>query len=462
MLRPQKLLALCGLIFSLSHRALAGFDSSASNNIAVYWGQNSINRPTGGQQRLSYYCANSPINIIPLAFLYTFKSPATTINFSNAGDNCTAFPGSQLLSCPQMEEDIQTCQTAHNKSLLLSIGGATYSEGGFASAAEAVQFAGTVWEMFGPKNESSTVERPFGEAVVDGFDIDLEGLATNMVDFVRELRRLMDADGKKRYYLSGAPQCVFPDAAMGEMMNEVGFDFVMVQFYNNDCGVDQFTAGGGEQAKFNFERWDQWARDESKNTGVKVLLGLAGSQGAANRGYVDGDVLKGVVEYSKGFGSFGGAMMWDMSQVYGNVGFLDSIQAALGSDGQSSGQASSLPPSQTASQTTSQTASQTASLPSSQLSSQLSSLLSSLVSSQTSFITVTTTVVVSATATEFQTEGTPSTTSTSATSTSGAAIPTGTLVPHWGTCGGQFFYGSTLCEPPYQCFEFSEFFSQCL
>ncbi|VBB84387.1 Putative Glycoside Hydrolase Family 18 [Podospora comata] len=457
MLRSRNLLALCGIILSLSNKVLAGFDPTASNNIAVYWGQNSISLTSGGQQRLSYYCANSPINIIPLAFLYTIKTPSTTINFANAGDNCTLFSGSQLLSCPQLEEDIQTCQTAHNKSILLSIGGATYTEGGFSSPAEAVQMAGAVWEMFGPKKEGSKVERPFGDAVVDGFDIDLEAVAVNMVDFVGELRRLMDADGgKKKFYMSGAPQCPFPDAAMGGLMDGVGFDFVMVQFYNNWCGVDSWKASGGGDGKgesqFNFERWDRWAREESKNKGVKVLLGVPGSQ-AAGRGYVNGEVLKGVVEYVKGFESFGGVMMWDMSQVYGNTGFLDSIQAALGSDGQSSGQGSGLPPTQTASQTTIST---------SLSSSQLASLLSSLLSSQTAFVTITTTVVFSATATEFSTEEVPSPTTASVKSTSGSSTPTGTPVPHWGTCGGIYHLGSTVCESPYQCVVLSVWYSQCL
>ncbi|KAK0726437.1 glycoside hydrolase superfamily [Apiosordaria backusii] len=247
-----------------------------------------------------------------MAFLYTIKAPTTNINFANAGDNCTLFPNSQLLSCPQIEEDIKICQSAHNKSLLLSIGGATYSEGGFSSPSEAVSFAGTVWSMFGPNtsSSSSSVFRPFGSAVIDGFDIDLEAGAQNMVDFVRELRRLMDTDKTKRYYLSGAPQCVFPDSAMGEMLNEVAFDFVSVQFYNNWCGVQNWKSGEETQSAFNFDVWDQWARQESKNKGVKVLLGVPGSATAAGTGYVSGDGLKGVIEYSRKFGSFGGVMAW--------------------------------------------------------------------------------------------------------------------------------------------------------
>ncbi|KAK4196577.1 family 18 putative glycoside hydrolase [Triangularia verruculosa] len=433
--RIQKLTALCGLILSLSNRALAGFDSSASNNIAVYWGQNSINRASGGQQRLSFYCADSPINIIPMAFLYEIKNPATTINFANAGDNCTAISGSQILSCPQIEEDIQTCQSAHNKSLLLSIGGATYTEGGFTSPAEAISFAGTVWSMFGPKNSSSSVERPFGEAVIDGFDIDLEAGSQHMIDFVGELRRLMDADTTKKYYLSGAPQCFFPDAAMGDLMDEVPFDFVNVQFYNNDCGVINWRSGGATQDKFNFDIWDKWAKGQSKNKDVRVLLGIPGSA-MAGGGYVSGDALRGVIEYSKQFGSFGGVMMWDMSQVYGNAGFLDSISAALGSASQPSGQ----PISQSLSQSTGQS--------------------TSWLSNQPSFVTVTTVVTVNVTNTVFPSELALLAT----TSTENAIITsalTETLVPQWGRCGGSSYSGATSCVPPYQCVYVGDWWSDC-
>jgi chitinase len=89
-------------------------------------GQNSINKveAAGGQRRLAAYCASksltsiprfttyksrlrlyvsdTPVNVIPLAFLNGIKNP-TLVNFANAGDNCTAFAGTQLLSCSQIE-----------------------------------------------------------------------------------------------------------------------------------------------------------------------------------------------------------------------------------------------------------------------------------------------------------------------------------------------------------------------
>lgn len=126
----------------------------------------------------------------------------------------------------------------------------------------------------------------------------------------------MDADKSRRYYLAAAPQCPFPDLSVGEVINAVAMDFVMVQFYNNYCGVAKFTPGATTQSVFNMAQWDDWARKTSPNKGVKVLLGVAANTRAANAGeYVTAAALKPVIEYSRTFASFGGVMMWDISQM---------------------------------------------------------------------------------------------------------------------------------------------------
>ena len=60
------------------------------------------------------------------------------------------------------------------------------------------------------------------------------------------------------------------------------------------------------------------------------MLGIPGNTGAAGAGYETGSTLAAVISYSKSFSSFGGVMIWDMSQVYANPGFLDGVNSDLG------------------------------------------------------------------------------------------------------------------------------------
>lgn len=53
---------------------------------------------------------------------------------------------------------------------MLSLGGDSYTEGGFTSAALATTGAEKTWAQFGPVQSGSGALRPFGTAVLDGFD----------------------------------------------------------------------------------------------------------------------------------------------------------------------------------------------------------------------------------------------------------------------------------------------------
>jgi chitinase len=229
----------------------------------------------------------------------------------------------------KIRDDIQTCQSL-GKTILLSIGGATYSEGGFSSESAAVAGANLIWETFGPVQSGSSAPRPFGNAVVDGFDFDFEATVNNMPAFGNQLRTLFAQDTSKTYYLTAAPQCPYPDAADNPMLDgAVYFDAIWVQFYNNYCGVQSYVAGSSTQNNFNFNTWDNWAQTVSKNPNVKVFLGVPGNTGAAGTGYMPVSSLTPVINYSKGFSSFGGVMIWDATQAYANSGFLSGVRSAV-------------------------------------------------------------------------------------------------------------------------------------
>lgn len=320
-------------------------------------GQNSYGQGTGelAQQRLTTYCASKQaiirqlhaaltdldanLDIIPMAFLYqitTGLGGQPVLNFANSQNNCTTFEGTGLVNCPDIGQDILACQQEYGKTILLSIGGATYTEGGFVSADAAVNAADQLWAVFGPLQPNSSALRPFGNAVIDGFDLDFETVMTNTVPFANQLRLLMDSDPSKQYFLTAAPQCPYPDYADNDMLSSgVRFDALFVQFYNNYCGVNAYTptpSGGvssSPQTSFNYLSWNTWARNVSVNPDVRIFLGVPANTGAAGTGYVSAEALGFIIRYCKQFYSFGGVMMWDLSQAYANPGFLDGVKASL-------------------------------------------------------------------------------------------------------------------------------------
>ena len=141
---------------------------------------------------------------------------------------------------------------------------------GFSSDSEAVQFAGTLWNKFGGGKDS---ERPFDDAIVDGFDFDIENKdQTGYAALATQLRKYFST-GTKSYYLSAAPQCPYPDESVGDLMSQVDLDFAFIQFYNNYCSLNQ---------QFNWNSWSNYARGKS----IKLYLGLPGSSSSAGSGFV--------------------------------------------------------------------------------------------------------------------------------------------------------------------------------
>jgi chitinase len=187
-----------------------------------------------------------------------------------------------------------------------------------------------MWELFGPVSNNSSPLRPFGTAVIDGFDFDFENLVmNNMPTYANQLRSLYSTDTSKTYYMTAAPQCAYPDTADDSMLDgAVYFDAIFVQFYNNACGLVYFDPSSATQRFFNFNTWDNWAKNVSKNPNVKVYMGIEGNVGAG-AGYEGLSIVEPAVTYVSQFSSFGGVMMWDASQVWSNTGFLSSVYKTL-------------------------------------------------------------------------------------------------------------------------------------
>lgn len=286
--------------------------ANAASNVAVYWGQNAAGDVATPQQPLSTYCQDASVDTVILSFVNAF--PTLQVNFAN---QCGLTFDNGLLHCPTIGEDIAYCQ-AQGKKVLLSLGG-QLGDYGFTSDAEATEFATTLWNKFGGGEDP---ERPFDTAVVDGFDLDIEhGSTVGYPALVTALKAKYATDASKSYYVSASPQCVFPDASLGETLSSVALDFIFIQFYNNPCSLDQ---------TFNWKTWADFAKT-APNPNVQLYVGLPASTGVA--GYVDVATVASKLSEFQCSPNFGGISVWDASTAWLNVqagvNYVDGVKAAL-------------------------------------------------------------------------------------------------------------------------------------
>ncbi|KAG0212373.1 Chitinase 1 [Mortierella sp. NVP41] len=279
------------LSLGLLQSSVGAFNPNSDNNLVNYWGQNSYGAAGGDirywQKPLADYCQKPESeDVIVIAFLHVFNSTSRRLPAMDLSNQCgqnSAFPGTQLLRCPQTGEGVKMCQSK-GKAVILSLGGAAGAYG-FSDDTEAKDFAHTIWNLF---LGGSSTTRPMDDAILDGVDLDIEGgSAVGYPAFIAELRSLFATDPRKQYFITAAPQRPFP--AYGSF-------------------------------NFNFDEWDNWAKTISINKNVKVYLGAPASRTAANAGYATVDKLQEIMDNVRcKYSSFGGVMMWDISQSYGNL-----------------------------------------------------------------------------------------------------------------------------------------------
>ncbi|KAF9559002.1 Chitinase 1 [Mortierella alpina] len=296
-------LALLGVLSSavIFARTTLAFDPLSRSNVVNYWGQNSVSFTGGSEADLVDYCNDGTVNVFAIGFISQIVNGQPILNLSK---HCgQVFPGTKLLNCPKIASDIKTCQS-RGKAVVISIGGASGSYS-LPDAKSGRDFAEQIWNLF-LGGSSST--RPFGDAVLDGVDLDLEsGQNAGYVAFIETLRAKFGGSGSsRRFYITAAPQCPYPDQATKEALAASWFDLVWVQFYNNYCGVNNFDNG-----QFNFDTWNNWATTVSLNKNVRILLGVPGGPGAAGSGVIDANQLVKILGFVQRYSNFGGVMMWD-------------------------------------------------------------------------------------------------------------------------------------------------------
>lgn len=173
--------------------------------------------------------------------------------------------------------------------------------------------------------------------MVDGFDFDLEkNKNTNYHALAEKLRSHMDADQAatgKKWLLTAAPQCPSPDKVLNEALTTQMFDAIFIQFYNNPCSANKWTAAGKQDNvdTFNYGMWHSWIAKSAKNKNLKMFLTLPASGNVAGSGYVSKDTAaKMVADLAKKYPtSFAGVGIWDASEAKVNTGYTDKIKSAL-------------------------------------------------------------------------------------------------------------------------------------
>ncbi|KAL6652966.1 hypothetical protein ACP70R_011891 [Stipagrostis hirtigluma subsp. patula] len=271
------LAAVCSIVLLSSLGTVAA--TGKTGRITVYWGQ------TASEGSLRKACESNLYSTVILSFLTHFGGGRYKLNL--AGHSWSA-----------VSPDIKYCQSK-KILVLLSIGGGIgkYS---LASEADAKAVAKHLWDFY---LGGSSRSRPFGNAVLDGIDFDIELGSSKHYDDLAKYLKKYSGKGKRKVWLTAAPQCPFPDRMLGEALRTGLFDRVHVQFYNNP--VCSYRAGN--VAAFT-RAWNKWANSLPRGS---VYLGLPASPRAAGSGYVDPATLKSrvlpIIQRSR---NYGGIMLW--------------------------------------------------------------------------------------------------------------------------------------------------------
>ena len=303
---------------SLTRRAAA---ASGPLNV-VYWGQNG-----GGtieNNDLSTYCTSSSgIDVIVLAFLYQFGQNGD-IASGTIGQSCFISSSGEGQNCDALISAIGTCKSAGVK-IILSLGGASSSYS-LQSQAQAQQIGQYLWDAYG-NSGSTSVTRPLGSNVVDGFDFDIElngGSSQYYQYMISTLRSNFAKDSANTYYITGAPQCPIPEPNMGVIISNAQFDWLFVQFYNNNNYTVPCALPINGNAPFNYNNWTNFI-SSTPSKDAKIFLGVPASPLAANGSpngatyYASPDQLAQIVADTKSDAHFGGIMMWSAGYSDSNV-----------------------------------------------------------------------------------------------------------------------------------------------
>lgn len=306
------------LVWVLSQSVIAEYQPDCRNNIIYYYGQQqkdavaeNYDPPSLGEQCNSGNGDVFVISSLPTTVL-SRGNGYPILDLKEGTEDSKPYEDTNLKYYPQLSKDIKYCQSK-GKKILLSIGG---GEGVSAlkNNQQAEKFAKQTWELFGPNTTAKN--RPFGDAVVDGFDLDVgknKKQANGYNTLIQALRLEFEQDQYKKYLLSGVLPCDIiesPPTILQAMMFSY-FDWVVIKNYDPVC-------------KSSPQDWDGLLASASYNSDVKMLLGVPSYQDA----HSVAQSAKSIYD-EQGVTRLAGIMVWGSTAAFTNSNNKDSFAATL-------------------------------------------------------------------------------------------------------------------------------------
>ena len=143
--------------------------------------------------------------------------------------------------------------------------------------------------------------------------------STGYLAMTKRFRANMAKDSSRKYYLTAAPQCPFPDQSEPLSVCKL-LDYVWVQFYNNgDCNI--------AQSGFN-DAVRTWSQGIGNAT---LFIGALASGADGDQGYVDASTFTSALQGVEAMNlpNYGGVMLWEAQLAVNNGNYQQQIRGSL-------------------------------------------------------------------------------------------------------------------------------------
>eukprot|EP00884_Botryococcus_braunii_P012443 jgi/Botrbrau1/2119/Bobra.0093s0026.1 len=293
--------------------------------ILTYWGQAGSSEDTS-YPALSKVCGDFDMVVLQSLSLKLAKQGALT-NLT-ISPKCTAAPTAAAAArCASSDLGLalRECQL---QGRLILLGVSQDDSTPFESQEQAIDTADGIWNLYLAGTASN---RPFGQLVLDGVDVQSMGPTPHYPAFVQRLWGHMDKASKK-YYLTATVGCAYPDPSLGAVLLQDGnlFDYIAVQFFDNpNC------SGSPELVQFSYTKhWAPLAKSFSQSP-PQLLPALPSSPSAAKSGYINATQTGTLLQQLATTGTLGGFAVWnpvaDLQSASASSGNLTWSQQVLSS-----------------------------------------------------------------------------------------------------------------------------------